>query len=442
MENLTQSYGVVIPNVAAAPMEGYNVVVFEEVQGGTKFKTIIRPMDNPLKKKLTIISPTPTYNCFAVSLDINLNFDFSTEIMLNLQYQHFILTCNVYFQVSDPKLLATFFKRDPINRIKEEIKKKIQENILESKIQIEDIQTNFFGSQEKLIPNSTLTFIRNCAKNLGIIIKEINMTYKIPEKYNIPGIKIEDHGLNRLTEYIDKELKTKKQQDEISNIVHENKKRDLMNEQEIKNTQNQQQIENRKKFDHFLWELGSHLSTAIGNVINPIEEPELFKKTIDTILESVEKVGNKIMLSSGLFNAKKLVLNFDDRKHLMAKSPTPFDEVIQILLKITSIVENSSIPPDDKKVIFSSLNHIQEEIQLEEKADREMIEIYIEKLSDYINKYGNILTHDIVVQTKKLREKVKQLFDRYSETQTGAEDLDKSVTQNITLRKENTDGKE
>lgn len=420
MENLTQKYGAVKPNVPPSPLEGYRVVVFEKKQRGTLFKAILNPGDAPIKKEFRFFSEIPDYICYAISSDPNLNFCFDMQITLAALYQYFFLTCTVYYYLSSPKPMALAFETDPLLRIQEELKKRLQENVLVSKLQMQDIKEYFFQIKDKILSYPTLNQLRDFAGEFGVIIKEINMTYKIPEKYLVPELEKEDYFLKTKTEFIEEKERLKKQRREKEDKNHTLE----LNGIETHHTQNMKDLES---FHEYRRQMANMLKEGIGKIVENIDNPESFKKAVDTSIEAVKRVVGEIQYQGGALTEKQLTRTPNGVKVLTAPGPGSFDESNQWLLKIRSIIENTSIPLDDKKIIFSTLNHLQEEIQLEEKADREMVKKYVEKLSDYVNKYSKILTHDIVDHTRKFKEKFNQLVNRSSETSTGTDSQDKAT---------------
>jgi len=308
--------------------------------------------------------------------------------------------------------MALAFDSDPLLRIQEELKKRLQENVLVSKIQMGDIKEHFFQVKDKILSYTTLNQIRDFSGEFGIIIKEINMTYNIPEKYLALERKKEDYSLQNETEFIEEEERHKKKRKEKEDKNHLLE----LNAFEVHHSQKMKDIES---FHEYRRQMAKLLAEGIEKIVDRIENPESLKKAVDTSIEVVKRVVGEIQYEGGNFPEKQLNIAPNEANVLKTLNSAPLDEAKQCLLKIRSIVENASIPTNDKKILFSTLNHLYEEIQLEDQADREMIEKSIGRLNEFINKYSKILTHDIVEQTRRFKEKVNQLLYLSRQISTG-----------------------
>lgn len=222
MENLTQSLGVVIADVTPAPLEGYKVVVLQQTKGGTTLKAILNSSDKSLSTTAGWFTPESSYRCLAVKSDINLSFSFNFRMTLARRNKYFTLKGTLYYHVVDSGLIALKFHTDPLSRLQEEIRERLQRNILESKITIDYIQTNFYDAQKKILPNATERQLRDFASMYGLVIKEITMTYEVPDRtsrFRIGSIKRVKNGekigtvgfaLGKIRNYIQGVEETKK----------------------------------------------------------------------------------------------------------------------------------------------------------------------------------------------------------------------------------------
>lgn len=447
MENLTQTYGVVKPNMTPAPLEGHKVVVFEETMGGTKLVAILNPGDNPYKRKFHLFSSSPSYSCYAVNSDTKLNFDFTTEMILSAQHQHFILNCAVYYHVSDPGPMALTFKTDPIMRIREEIKKRLQRNILQSKILIEDIRDDFFEQKDKILPSTTLNQLRDFVRAFGVIINEIDMTYKIPEKYLKPDLKKEDYFLEKETDFIEVEKKLKQAEEEKEKLIHQHEIRKIEIEHELeeklkkkeaemdgfkyqnkfrlmqrdyekeeqehthykdkKDTHHTQEMEDVKSFHEFRREMPKRLITAIDKAIEHIDGAGSLERVAESAIGVIKRAANEIQNPDQALSGKQLPPIATHMNVLMVESAGPFDEAKALLLKILTKVENSSSQPEERKALLACITHLLAEIQLEEKANPAMVDQYIKELNKYAVKYAKIFTRSVMEQISELKDDLK-----------------------------------
>lgn len=416
MENLTQEYGVVKPNVASAPMEGHKVVVFEETMGGTNLNAILNPGDFPIKKKNHFFSPSINYTCYAVNSDTRLNFDFTTDMTLSAQHQHFLLNCTVYFYISDPEPIALAFKTDPIKRIQVEIEKRIQRNILETKIQMEDIQNDFFEIKDKILPDNTLNRIRHFSEEFGIIIKEIDMMHKLPEKYLAPNRKKEDYFLKKETAFIEEEEIRKKREDEKGEKIHKFDLQDLDNMQDEKNVRHQEKIEDVRSFHDFTRQMPKQLITAINKAVDSIDGAGSLERVADASFGVINRAVNQIQHPDQEITEKRISSSANKMKALMAESAGPFEDAKSFLLNILSKVEDSSVEREEKKNMRSCITHLLGEVHLEEKANPETIEKYFKELGDYVVKYRKIFTRSIMEQIRMIKDDLYELIAHKNET--------------------------
>lgn len=429
MENLTQKYRVVKADVPPAPMKGYKVVVFEKTtHGGTTFSTILNPGDSPLKGRNRFLSSAPKYSCCAVSSDNNLNFDLETQMTLVAQQQYFILKCTIYYYISSPKLMARIFETDPIRRIKDELEKRLKRNALQSKIHIQDVLDDFFEIKEKILPYSTLNQLRDFAGEFGVIIKEVDMTYTIPEKYLQAGRKEDDYFLQKKTAYIDREkkdeaLETEKEklhnryelrkitrEHEKGELSHKNELIDIWHTQDVKNTHHAESMKDVESFHEYRREMPKLLVNAIGNAVGSIDSPESLEKVANASIGVIKKVATEIQSPNHGQSGNQLSSTHGHTKAISSESSDPLDEVIQFLLNIQTQVEGFTSNPDDKNVMLSCISHLLGEIRLGKNADMEIINKYIGKLNDYALKYRKILPRYVLEQMSKFKDKIHQIM--------------------------------
>lgn len=404
MVNLTQVNGVVKPNVASAPLEGYKVVIFEETLGGTTLKTILNPGDSPIKKKSHFFSPSTTYTCYAVNSDTRLHFDFNSDMTLAAQHQHFVIQFTIYFYISEPERIAVAFKTDPIKRIQDEIEKRLQKNILEKKIQMENIQDDFFEIKGKILPDTTLNKVRHFSEEFGVIIKEIDMIHKVPEKYLAPNRKKEDYFLKKETAFIEEDEIRKKREDEKSDKIHKHDLQNLDNLQDEKNTNHQEKMEDVRGFHDFRRQLPKRLITAIDKAVESIDGAGSLERVADASIGVISRAVNQIQNPGQAQSEKYIPSSANKMKALTVESSGPFEDAKSFLFAILSKVEDSTCEPEEKKIMRSCITHLLGEVHLEEKANRGMIDKYFKELGDFAIKYRKIFNRNIMEQISEIKE--------------------------------------
>lgn len=436
MENLTQTYGVVKPNVLPIALPGYKVVIFENTTDGTKLIAILNSGDKPFKKKFNLFSPHSKYTCYAVASDCKLNFDFNADMMLSHQHQTFTLNCSVYYHVSDPGAMTLAFNTDPISRIRDEIKKRLQINILQSKIRIEEIRDSFYALKDKILPNATLNQLHDFVRAFGIIINQIDMSYKIPEKFLKPDLKKEDYYLEKETEFIEADEKRKKAEEEekeklrhqhaLRKIEHEHEKEELIhkhdlqtlsNEQDKLDTYHKEEMEDVKGIHALKRDMPKRLITSIDNAIEHIDGPGSLERVADSALGVIDKVINKFQNNNSNSNGNQIAPPYNPINVLAAESSSPLAEAKELLLKILTKVQNSSGQPEERKALLASTTHLLAEIQLEENANPILIDQYIKELNKYTIKYAKIFTPSVMEQISEFtdtfstfKQQINQLY--------------------------------
>ncbi len=415
MDNLTQTQSIVKPDVPPAPMAGHKVVVFENTMGRMILRAILNPGDSPFKKKFTVFSTPPTYICYAVNSPSKLNFDFSVEIMLAAQHQSFTLKCSVYYHISNPEPIAIQFTNDPIRRIQEEIEKRLQQKVLQSKIQLEEIQDHFYDLCDKIRPPVTVSQIRDFAATYGVIIDDIDLTiYKIPNKFLAPKIIAEDHFLKKETAFIEEEETKKKRTHEIETKHHEFTLKDLDNQQEGKNTLHQQEVEDTKAFHEIRREIPKRVLPAMDKAIETIDGPSSFVNVADGVFRVLGQAGKEIQDSNPLSTENQLISS--QLKSLAPAINGPMTDVKSYLLKLLALVENSSLTPTERRPMLACITHLLAEIQLEEQANSEVVDKYLQELNQHAVKNMKIFNRSVMEQIRELQDTVNDAIRRHIST--------------------------
>jgi hypothetical protein len=440
MEPLTQKYGVVIPDVAPAPLAGYKVCVFEETQGGTKFRAIINPGESPLNQKgFWLFKKEKKYTCVAVNCDVNLRFDFDIPVKLAAQIEHFTLHCHVNYRVTDPEPMALAYKSDPLLRLQKEIGDKFQENILKSKITIDEVFNNFYDIKQKILSPTTFNTLYKFFGSFGAILEEINMTYTIPDKYLEPLKKEEEYKLKKKTDYIDQELHFKELQrkqaekrethglrrieyeHEKEELLHRHELKDLENVQEVKNTYHHEQMEDARSMHKFGREMTERVITAIDNAVESIDGAGSLEQVAKTAINVVQDVKDKFG-GRETGQPAKLITGDDTRqKQLQAvgnstKDKDSFKEARQALAFLTGKVEDAPIPEVEKDDALSCIRHLQAEVFRKEKADITLLQSYAGQLFERLHKHRQLFNHSVFEKIKELKEVFANHFDAGNNT--------------------------
>lgn len=406
IDNLTQKYGFVNPEVTPDPKEGYKVVVFEKRGKGTKFITILNPGDKSLTKKIRIFSTPLQYRCLAVKIGTDLRFTFDAKMTLVEQYQYFILNFAVRCYISDPKLVAIDFENDPIMQIQKDIETKLQKNVLETNVQLSEIYEYSSSVKEKILPNATLNHVRDFSEGKGIIIKSIDLTLKIPDEYK--GQR-KNHMKKKEALILNHELKVISDGHKLSdtNIEGELLAKRTLNQQQVKN------VESTFQFQRDMLEMvGKKIKETDLSVISSGE----MKKNISGYIEGVKQVTREIGGATGSFSENPLAETIDEKKslvegsHLDTESSVIFSEIRQFLLDMQAQVKNSHTPQEDKNAMISYIDHLLTEIKLGENSDPEIIEKYSGKVHEKIGIFTRFLSFDVLKREGTFKDKLIELI--------------------------------
>ncbi|MGE5342180.1 MAG: hypothetical protein ACM3SY_11955 [Candidatus Omnitrophota bacterium] len=397
MNNKTLTLNVVKINVPPAPLEGYRVVVFEERQGGKAFKAVLNPGDSPVKPKLSFFSSSVNYCCCAVNADCRLNFDFSESMKMGKQIKSFSINGTVYFYVSNPERMAITYETDPVTRIELEIKKRLQQNILERKIEFDSIQSQFHDIKDRILPDNTLNRLRLFSEEFGITIKEITLTHTIPEKYLAPDRKIEDYYLRKEAEFVDEAEKRKGQENEKDDQI-------FKHELDEMKTRHEQKKKNIESFNAFQRKIPELLIDGVVKGMENINGPNSLENMAETTMRIIKNTVNPIQNPDQL-SAVNSAPTFAPKPKIIAPESTGFfEDAKSFLISLLSKIDDGSFEPEEKRNISSCITHLVGEIYLEKKADPKIIEKHFKELIDFTANHRRIFTRSIMEQLAAIRD--------------------------------------
>ena len=413
MENLTSSYGFVISNVPASPRYGYTVVVFEEVQGGMAFRKELNPGDPPYPPKKLFRWPKPNLLCFAVKQGDGLKHKFSSDALLTPQCDHVMLNYRVSFSIRDALSLISRYKDDPILLLQNEIKEKIEKNIQDSGITIDDVINNFFGLQDIIKPDHTLEKLRHYATGLGITLEDIELSHTLPEpiveklRGDSPTVVHKtiqrmnsDHFIKRHEKVLEKEL-----EEELKDILENRavKRSAVLRDDEFEYEKMKSifdlQHNGKAKMQGILMETLRKFPAAIDNVIKGIDGPDSFTKSMEAILIQVEKLSSNILGPGG----NPMGLGFgeptgEEHNQEASSESSPLEEARiffrVVLEKVSKETPNMSYNNDFLSCVALLLG----EIYRKERADLESIKKNIEVFKNLFPKFAQLFSKEVAQQ--------------------------------------------
>lgn len=407
-ENLTHSLGIVLPDAKPVLKTGYDKVIY------TKKGELKKIMREATHDSLGFFTSSYSYNCYDVSTDGNLEFDFETEIRLREQFQWFTLKSIVYYKVDDPGKIAGHFSSDPMKRIRKYIEDQLKDYFSKNDIQIERIMSHFQEVEEdarKKIWKEIFIF----AAVYGISIEKISLSCKIPDEYwDVLKKKRElEQGNKKLVikkDELEKELKemrlahTKEIEAEIlrrkikmeENLTQQ-QQNDFKRSEEGKDTSQQQQD---KLFDIAV--LG-----GIEKLKDQVDSPENFTKSAKALMQTVKDY-------FGLnehFNQAQIGAGSGKQAHALPRFVEgPYHYLRTLLVDIIRDVDNESFPDYDKKTLIAYATHVLAELYLEKEANPDIVLDYKEKFSTTIASGEALPLGNFLDRINELDTKLKNIF--------------------------------
>ncbi len=399
MENLTESFGVLKPNVAPVPRQGYRVVIFKEKKDSKTLYKILNEDGKPSKGedgkpiKTGFLSLNRNYVAYAVNANPNLSFDRSSTFMLPTQHKNFTLSCRVYFQVSNPGPLAVRFRDDPLRLIWNEMESQFRVNIKKSKITIDDVKSRFDEIEDIILSEKSLKSIRHIADNYGISIEKIVMHHTLSEgdlELDKAGDK---HDVEKALDALNKEKAKAKREEELEAKAHE-----LM----LKRMESASEAIN-KTYEQF--------PVAVEQLAKNVDNPEKFTKSMDAFMGVVRE---HFSTPQNLGNPRSIPIVDEMQKNLDIGESGSSGDLRKILMGIMNDIRNSGCNNEDKREMLAIVTQIMGETYREEKADFEVIEQQLKRLERYTVEHRKIFTLDRIERIKRFRtilEDVKTEFE-------------------------------
>jgi hypothetical protein len=184
MSNLTFEERLVRDH-PAEPLEGHNVVVFDRVgEAGEKFLTILPP-GTPMKRGLLDLVRQPRYFGVAVDASPDLHLDVRDHVVLEDDEAHRVeLLFDLYYSVSDPRLLAGHRNRDPLGQVGQRARQVIGRDV--AQLQWAEIVYGFGVAAQEVLRHR-LPELRAFAAAYGIALRTVEVGRLLPEEATAPA---------------------------------------------------------------------------------------------------------------------------------------------------------------------------------------------------------------------------------------------------------------
>lgn len=393
MENLTKASGAIYLIESLAPLEGYNVVVFTQSKGGLIFDSILTPEDGPIK--LGFLRRKADYVAYAVNCEKKLCHEFNTPVLLNDQIHHLTLHIAVYFYVSDAKLLAVRFKRDPLKLFQEEVTRLFKKQL--TRVSWDTIYEEFKDIEYELVSEKNIKRLKDFSSDYGLELKEIELTHSIPEKFIEPEIVEEEYNRKKRVREIKKKETQADRDLEIDEENHKSAVRDIRRVTEVKDA-----IANQ----------GVH---AVEKVVDGIHGPDGLTKAAYAANQSVNILtfnkGNESPRRVGAGGEIPVITDSTSNSqnaHLSFQSHLPENELTNVITQMASSIGGLNIDHRQSKSLLSHLLHLQAELLLEEDAEKDQIDKYYQEIKNYVTDAKNKMTADLVPLFQELTKGIRE----------------------------------
>jgi hypothetical protein len=184
MSNLTFEERLVRDH-PAEPLEGHNVVVFDRVgEAGEKFLTVLPP-GTPMKRGLLDLVRQPRYFGVAVDASPDLHLDVREHVVLEDDEAHRMeLLFDLYYSVSDPRLLASHRNRDPLGQVGQRARQVVGRDV--AQLQWTEIVYGFGVAVQEVL-RYRLPELRTFAAGYGITLRAVEVGRLLPEEATAPA---------------------------------------------------------------------------------------------------------------------------------------------------------------------------------------------------------------------------------------------------------------
>ncbi len=185
MENLTMLQKVIRPCAGLDPLEGYVLVVYEQLgESGAEFRGILRPGTRFQERMAELarwlgLHPPQSYFAIAVNLAPELRFTLNEHFTLDDQIHSFDVGFDLAYCVTEPEAIATARYEDPLRQLRDEIIHIIGRLIAQS--QRDEIRRHFRDLEQNMVDRAWYE-LYGYAANLGFGLKAIALRARLLEK--------------------------------------------------------------------------------------------------------------------------------------------------------------------------------------------------------------------------------------------------------------------
>ena len=170
------------PTEPIAPLAGHVVVVLEKLgSGGEEFRYDLKESQRPPAPARTFKSlfmEKPQFIAFAVTAERQRRLTFTTNVTMDVALHTFVLTIDLVYSISDPRLLVTHRTQDPLRRIRDEASSLIAPELAQR--EWSRVRTDFRHLAREVVL-IVLARLQRFASDYGVFVQEIALNHRLTE---------------------------------------------------------------------------------------------------------------------------------------------------------------------------------------------------------------------------------------------------------------------
>ena len=394
MDNLTMTEKVLRQHTGLDPLEGYALVVYEQLgESGAEFRGVIEPGQRFQKAKPGFLGlrPAPNYFAFAVNLAPELPLHFSDHITLDDQIHDLDLSFDLSYCVSNPKTLATMRNQDPLRRVRDEIVRAIKRRF--GQAEWEEVRDQYqFRRLEREALDATQSHLSEYAQRLGLRILSIALNRRLPER--------------SLETVLDEETaESKIRKAEIEQRVARQELQEIYKTEKLK--RDQQRIIDKEEEAYQHQQREKHLDNQLAlqqkeDAAHRIAMSRQIRESqTNAISTAFEKVGQSIESPQDLYEAARAVQEIQALTSSPPGSATPgsanFPAALSsptagylssgevglpyLLSQLLAEISRWGYPFEQKQALLSAILHLIAELLLDDRGDEKSLRLYSGKIA-------------------------------------------------------------
>jgi hypothetical protein len=424
MDNLTMLQKVFRPHAGLDPLEGYALVVYQQIgEGGAEFRGIIRPGERFQKRRFGLtswlgLSESQNYFAIAINLASEMRHSFSDHFTMDDHVHEFDLVVDLAYCVADPESIATARNDDPLRQLCEKILLVIGGDLRRS----EWVEVRYnFRMLEQAVVNRVMDSLQAFAAELGFAIKDIALRLRLPEAVLEVDIKREVTQ-RELEKFQNEQAAARARMEEAGKTEDEKRRREqekLKQDEDNKAERRRQELENKSDLRLLEDQEHSYQQRRILRESTTEATSIALKevgKNISTPAELLEGANAAYTLASKTLNGAPD--GPADTRELWPNQAAPNLSLpaandpnwIKLLTQAIADIEGWNYPFEQRRALNSAILHLVGEVLLDDRANDDALKHYADKIFTLSREFSPPLT----LQQSRLLEKIRK-YEQFRE---------------------------